>query len=145
MLLGFDWFCWQRIAAQIAAKNYFAVTGQVIHVPAARPSTNFLNRADACRYGYRVNGKGYAGTTYRYVETTPPAEVAAQLWLGKGVSVYYNPDNPADAVLSRELTDQDYGRMLQLGLLNLMVFSFLGLWSRWRVRTIFPADRIWQS
>lgn len=145
LILGFDLFCWHRIAEQIASKNYPMVTGRVTHAQPVDQPTNFLSETVPFGYSYRVHGKGYAGSMYRYVQTAPPTEFAAQLSFGKDIPVYYNPDNPADAVLSRELVDEDYGRMLQLVFLNLMLFSFLGLWMRWRVRMVFPAHQIWQS
>ncbi len=145
LILGFDFFCWHRIAEQITSKNYLVVTGRVTHVQTTSQATNFWGETTSFSYGFRVNGKGYVGNIYRYIEPTTPAEIAAKLSVGKDISVFYNPDNPADAILARELLDDDYVKMLQLVFLNLMLFSFLGLWSRWRVRMVFPAHEIWQS
>ena len=145
LILGFDFFCWHRIAEQITSKRYLAVTGRVTHNQTANVSTTTHGDAAAFSYGYRVNGKGYAGNNYRYIETVPPLPIVSKLAVGQDIRVFYNPSNPADAILSRELLDEDYGKMLQLILLNLMLFSCLGLWLRWRVRMVFPAHQIWQS
>lgn len=94
-------------------------------------------------YTYRVNGSGYVGDSYSYLEKSPAAEIP--LPHGKQIPVFYNPAAPADAVLSREVTADDFEKMLQLTLLNLMGFSFLGLWTRGRARKIFSVPQLWQS
>jgi hypothetical protein len=144
-IIGFDVFCWHRIAEQIASKKYLMVTGRVLHWQTAALSGSISGSVAEFSYGYRVNGKGYAGNTYRYVEMVPPPTTAAQMTSGRDITVFYNPQNPADAILARDLTDDDFGKMLQLVLLNLMLFSLLGLWTRWRVRTVFPGHQLWQA
>jgi hypothetical protein len=144
-IIGFDVFCWNRISEQIASKNYLPVAGRVTHCEPANRPANLSRKAAAFGYGYRVNGRGYAGNTYRYLETVTPTEISSQLIVGSVIPVFYNPDNPADAILARDLVEDDFGKMLQLGMLNLMLFSFLGLWARSRVRKVFSAPQLWQS
>ena len=146
LLLAGDFFCWNRISEQIAAIHYRPASGQITRfqiIPPVAGEPGPAHTEVSFGYTYCVNGRGYAGAIYSYVQADPPPEIS--LPHGKLLTVFYNPNTPADAVLSRELTADDFGKIAQLVLLNLMAFSLLTLWARWRVRINFSSQTIWQS
>ncbi len=145
-MLSGDLFCWNRVAAQLATTHYDTTLGQVSRVQITKPSTNPGNSAPvefSFSYIYRVKNHIYNGNLYSYVEPTPPTDMT--LPAGKTVSVFYNPNNPAEAVLFRELAADDFGKIAQLVLINFMVFSLLLFWARRRALSIFSPQKIWQS
>jgi hypothetical protein len=147
-IVGFDVFCWQRFCAQVASKNYVTVSGRVTR---CRMANDFAGPTDLTRqhfqfsYCYRINGQEYSGRTWRFLENLSPPVAFAQMPEGKVIPVFCDPENPARAVLVRGSSEQDVVKMLQLFCLNTMAFSLLGLWARWRTRTVFNARPIWES
>lgn len=68
----------------------------------------------AVEYEYTVNGKRFTGARISLAETIPESEIESILNrypLGKEVTVYYNPANPRQAVLERDLP-VDFGKGL---------------------------------
>lgn len=92
------------------ARSWPGVKGQVVEVVShdyamARPHVRFH-----CLYRYEVEGKSYLS-----MQITPGShegEEARELKSGQTVDVYYNPDNPADAVLSRVSHPDSFGATL---------------------------------
>lgn len=81
----------------------------------------------AFSYQYEVNGKAYTGMRYRFFEYSLDLKSANSMVAshpaGSAIEVYYDPGNPADAVLSPRLDVQDAAHML-LGLPFLYVALF---------------------
>ena len=147
-MLGFDFFCVRNLLHQKATKDYLPAPGYVERYRIEN-TTNFFTRAVhpqvTLRYSYRVNGHDFSGSVFRYNERIPAQFDAEVLAEGQNVSVYYNSDNPKDAVLARTFTPNDLHHLPLLALFNLMMCSLLGLWLRGRVRQIFHPPRLWQS
>ena len=67
----------------------------------SRVRTDYVPEVD---YRYQVKGQSYFGTQYRrttLLSRLSAETIASRLVRGTRVQVWYNPSNPADAVLSR--------------------------------------------
>ena len=55
------------------------------------------------KYDFEVDGRPYQGTQYRYGQWKSSDDsaktIVASLPVGKQVDVYYNPEDPGDAIL----------------------------------------------
>jgi len=75
-------------------------------------------------YRYEVNGLSFESTRFRYDKFFWTSEWAHNLMaahpVGSQVRVFYNPQNPVDAVLSADMDANDKYLLLILSLFNLM-------------------------
>lgn len=114
LTLIFDGFTIGSAVRQLAATHYGAAPGiiQSSEVTFHHDSDNGTTHGVAFRYTYTVNDKEYTGTRYRYGAGSSSdggwAHTAvAERPPGKAVTVYYNPRNPHDSVLSTGLMGSD--------------------------------------
>jgi hypothetical protein len=102
-------------------------------------------------YSYSVNGRNFRGDARRVVpmlhfETEgTPEEIVGKYPVGKSVTVYYDPNNPADALLTpvpaedaRTLIDALMLIAPMVGGVGLLVAGMAGL-QLWRMRPMFRA------
>jgi len=114
------------------AKSWPAVTGTITHSEIERytDSDGTTYSADL-EYVYEVDGREYAATRYRFGGFTSSSDrsyasgIVRAHPVGAEVDVFYNPDDPADAVLSRGVGGSDYFIALFLTPFNIVM---LGLW-----------------
>jgi hypothetical protein len=123
----------KNLIAQFESRNYPSTTGSIIHSEIASltstPSAASASRAPHTSYGvnfeyrYELNGQSYNATRFRYDHYFWTHEWAQQTVAnhpaGSQIQVFYNPQNPADALLSAGINTQDMILILILALLNL--------------------------
>lgn len=111
-----------------AAKNWQSTSGKIIRSEIRTIRKRGLEERETVRsapaiaYEYNVGGKRYKGERISLAENLPESEIEATLArypLGAQVTVYYDPANPQQAVLERDLPP-DFGK----GLAGM--FAFLG-------------------
>ncbi len=107
----------QVLIKQHAAESYPSVQGRMLasEMQTYTGSKGRIHYRAAFQYEYAVNGLNYRGSRYRYGgylsdEAAASALVAAHP-RGAGVTVYYNPANPADTVLSPKVESDDVFRL----------------------------------
>jgi hypothetical protein len=106
------------------------VTAANIAVVRGDDSTGYLPEVT---YSYVVNGTGHTGKRIRFNRRQYVLKSRAQKELDRypvntGVIVYFDPQNPGDAVLIREATDS---AGLIVGGIALFVFAVvIAIWSR---------------
>jgi len=82
-------------------------------------------------YQYEVDGRTYNGRRYRYdghpsfYNEVEAKQIVAEHPKGSEIDVYYNPDNPADTVLSRGLDTQDLGVVFLFSSITYLLLSIL--------------------
>jgi hypothetical protein len=102
--LFFDGILVYGVYRQLAAEGYPSTVGTITHSQVKESSGE-----DGCsysidvKYTYRVEGREYECSRYRYGEVSSGGgnarRVVDSLPVGKQIEVYYNPADPADAVL----------------------------------------------
>jgi len=103
----------EALIRQHAAESYPSVQGQMLasEVQTYTGSKGSIHYRAAFLYEYEVNGRDYRGGRYRYAGYSSDAATAGALVAahpkGSEVTVYYNPDNPADTVLSPRVEPRD--------------------------------------
>lgn len=101
-------------------------------------------------YSYTVNGKSYRGEQRRVVPMLhfdtegTPEQVVAKYPVGKSVTVYYDPNNPADALLARVPEPSAQSLIDALTLIapvvagiGLLIAGLAGV-NLWRTRGLMP-------
>ncbi len=120
-----------------AARRWPATTGKILSsgIAARRkpssPHGNDVANYPEVIYEYRVGGRRYRGERLSIGETAGNfgvEETLARYPAGATVTVYYNPANPAEAVLERDLPPQfargiTYAFMIFLGGAAILLFS----------------------
>lgn len=95
-----------------ASQNWPSTTGRILFSSVEQRRTSNARGGystsyyPVVRYDYTVNGQQYQGGTINFGQVglgsyNAVAQKAAQYPVGSMVQVYYNPENPADAVLDR--------------------------------------------
>ncbi len=118
---------------QIRALGFPQTTGnvsncQVTHHRGGKGSTMYDVEVE---YSYRVNGEAFKGDRYRY-NTYPTSDskwataVVSEHPVGAAVPVFYDPQNPGDALLSPGIDGGDLFNLLFLTPFNLIM---VGLWA----------------
>lgn len=108
-----------------------------------RTSTD-ISYASNIAYTYRVAGREHQGQRVRWdweLERTDAEATVARYPVGSGVTVYYDPDDPANAVL--EPGGAAYGYQVLIGL-GVFFLAIPALWfaARALVLTLLPGFRI---
>ena len=115
---------------QIRAESYPSVVGAITHseVDAHHDSDGTTYSVDV-EYVYMVDDRQYEGDRYRYGQMgssdNNAHRIVASLPVGKEVPVYYNPADPADAVLKTGIEGSDLFMALFMTPFNLVM---LGGW-----------------
>ena len=111
------------------------------------------NYSPNVQYKYAVAGKTYSGNRYRfgdlYAVEGKSHQIVAEHPVGKPVLVYYNPDDPADALLQPGVDGGDLFLAMFLLPLNLVLFVIGSLLAGkvWRSSTKAPAGgaKMWDD
>lgn len=110
------------------AQSWHKTTGRVTHSEVRAQKRRNMDDHEQTRsvpvvkYEYTVNGKRFSGDRISMAEIIPESDIESTLDrypVGKEVTVYYNPSNPRQAVLERDLP-VDFGKGLAA------VFAVLG-------------------
>ena len=115
---------------QIQAQGYPSVVGAITHseVDAHHDGDGTTYSADV-KYVYTVDGREHRGDRYRYGEMASSDRnahrIVASLPVGKEVPVYYEPADPADAVLKTGIEGSDLFMALFMTPFNIVM---LGGW-----------------
>jgi hypothetical protein len=121
--LGFDAIVGRDLMLQVQAQSYPHVAGRILRSEVkpchdGSDGTSPRNFEPDVEYAYAVNGIEHTGTQYRYSHDPMWrfSESAARSLLPKGedAAVYYNPRDPADAILSPGLLGLDVLALLWL-------------------------------
>jgi hypothetical protein len=121
LIAGFTvWMFWmftfrgtQALIRQHAAESYPSVAGwmRASEVETYTGSKGRIHYRAAFLYEYTVDGRNYRGGRYRYAGYSSDAATANALVAAhpqnSEVTVYYNPKNPADTVLSPRVESRD--------------------------------------
>lgn len=131
-LVGFfDWKAGGQIVGQIVSTHFPVATGQITH---SEVSTHGGSKKTTfgvdIQYRYDVAGRSFEGRRFRYDDVASSnfawaQEVVAAHPVGAQTTVFYNPKNPQDAVLSPGLSGEDLMWFLFLTPFNMAMF---GLW-----------------
>jgi hypothetical protein len=102
-ILVFDGYLGWSAYRQIRAQNYPTTAGAVTHSEVEGHGGRHSNYSPNVLYKYAVAGKTYSSNRYRFGDVYAVEGKAHQIVgehpVGKQVRVYYNPDDPADALL----------------------------------------------
>ncbi len=126
-----------KLAEVSAARRWPATTGKILSSGIAARRKPSQPRGDSVAnypevvYEYRVGGRRYRGERVSIGEAAGNfgvEETLARYPAGAAVQVYYNPANPAEAVLERELPPQfargiTYASLIFLGGAAILLFS----------------------
>lgn len=134
VVLWFDSYAGSDLWKQLGCRTYPAVTGHITYseVTRHRGSKGRAYYGVGIRYRYAVNDRFFEGTRIRYNGATSAgwawaAKTVAEHPVGSQTQVFYNPENPQDALLSPGVDGSDLILVLFAMPLNLAV---LGLWMR---------------
>ncbi len=103
-----DYVVLETSTRQVLAGRFATTTGEIMRSELGRGATRL--RGLDVGYSYLVNGVKYTGLRYRYDDRNGAFDYKAVTCAfppGSTQTVYYNPDNPADAVLSPGLNGCD--------------------------------------
>lgn len=120
---------------QFESRNYPHTIGFITHSavashevmhPASRiGSTSQINYGVDFKYNYKVDDQPFDSARFRYNNYSWKYEWAKQLVadhpVGSQIQVFYNPENPSDAILFVGLDGTDITLLTILALLNLVV------------------------
>jgi hypothetical protein len=136
ILLGAFIVLWGRYAMSIPdlmrqyrAQSFHKTEGQVLStgIVSQRTSKGEVLYHPVFLYKYEIGGVSYKGQRYHYIDYSLDSNSANQIVTshptGSKVEVYYNPANPADAVLLPLVDVQDIAHLL-LGMPFLYLASF---------------------
>jgi hypothetical protein len=121
-----DYVVLETSVHQFLADKYAMTVGEIVRSELGQGTLG--RRGINIGYSYNANGVDYTGRLYRYDERNGAFDyklVAKAFPPGSRQIVYYNPDNPADAVLSPGLSGCDL--LLALFALPLNVIS-IAVW-----------------
>jgi hypothetical protein len=139
-----DWFVFRGAIRQVIAEFYATTTGYITHsgLKEHRGSRGRVDYAPDIKFRYEVAGQAFSGDRYRYGQGYTNDKFAARTIevfpVGKVITVYYNPNDPADSLLQPGLMGVDLFSALFLVPFNMIV---LALW--WAVLDRLAA-RIWK-
>ncbi|HMD54961.1 MAG TPA: DUF3592 domain-containing protein [Phycisphaerae bacterium] len=141
LIVALDCLLIINLIPQYESRTYPSTTGLIIQsTVTSQQTTSHANGFTTVhttygvdfKYRYEVNGRSFEATRYRYNSYSASHAwaqgVVAAHPVGSRVQVFYNPQNPADALLSTGLDSTDIILFLTLTIFNLLV-AFL--WWRW--------------
>jgi nitrogen fixation-related uncharacterized protein len=103
-----DYVVLETSTRQVLAGRFATTTGEIMHSELGRGAAR--RRGLDVGYSYVVNGVKYTGLRYRYDDRNGAFDykaVSCAFPAGSTQTVYYNPANPADAVLAPGLNGCD--------------------------------------
>lgn len=123
----------RMLALQYQAQSFPGTQGRILSgkVVQYTGSKGRIYYRASFSYRYQVNGQTYEGRRYRYDghPSFSSEDEANQMMLahppGSDVQVYYNPNDPADAVLSPSIDAQDVSLVFLFAPMNLLFLSLL--------------------
>jgi len=123
-------FIWLAVC-QLRTESYSVTEGMVTHSDLKVESdSKEISYRPEVRFRFQVAGQEYEGKRIRYDYLTlrkdRAYEVLSNYPVQKTVTVYYNPDAPADAVLEKELDIAGFYGLLFLTPFNAISFGFVG-------------------
>lgn len=101
---------WHTWRTSESAKTWPAVKGHVVEAITARNSPSPPHVKYHCLYSYKVDDK-----TYSSLQIAPGAhygDLARDLIKGQEITVYYNPADPAEALLDKTARPDDFGGVM---------------------------------
>jgi Protein of unknown function (DUF3592) len=113
VLVAGDYVVLETSARQLRAGGYTTTGGEITRSDIGRSAIR--RRGIDMSYSYSVNGVGYKGSQYRYDDRNGAFDyrsITNSFRRGSLTTVYYNPANPADSVLSPGLDGCDLLLML---------------------------------
>lgn len=124
------------VIRQIQALSFPNVPGTIVNC-AIKPGQTRGHSHIELEYAYEVAGVAHTGKTYRrgFVNASRKFMHALvdALPAGKVVDVFYNPDDPADAVLVQGIDGGDLFAAMALTPFNVVMLAMWTLtWNRWR-------------
>ena len=152
-LLAFDGYVGWSVYRQIRAQNYPTTKGVITHSEVTGHGGRHSNYSPSLQYKYAVAGKTYSGNRYRfgdvYAVEGKAHQIIAEHPVGKQVQVYYNPDDPADALLQPGVEGGDLFLatfLLPFNLILLVIASLLA-GKVWRGSAKAPAGgaKMWDD
>ncbi|MBC7768539.1 MAG: DUF3592 domain-containing protein [Phycisphaerales bacterium] len=136
LTLGGDFFAINAIRQQLRAEQFPSVTGVITQneieiTPSSKGGSNYAARL---HFAYSVDGRAYVGDRHRYGGYTASAEhaesLASRYPVGAPVIVYFNPDDPADAILSPGVDGADVFVLFFLLPFNVILFGAIAALAR---------------
>jgi Protein of unknown function (DUF3592) len=132
MLLIADFVCFPQIVRQYGSQHYSKTTGKILYYEIQnfrRSSGHGYSSASyesvKTRYSYQVNGQSFESQKYRYfLSYSGNKFIAPDYSAGSTVPVFYNPQNPKDAVLNQGLNNNDVTFLLAAAFFNLFALIF---------------------
>lgn len=127
---AFDVFIGYNIWRQTQAKNWPTVAGEVTRseVESSTDSDGTTYRAEVS-FRYEVNGQEHESDTWRFgawgsSDSSEARDVVKRFPVGRTVDVYYNPDDPASAVLEVGVQGMDLFLLLFMTPFNVVMLGF---------------------
>jgi hypothetical protein len=124
VLVAGDGVVLETSARQLRAGGFATTLGEITRSELGRSAVR--HRGVDIGYSYSVNGTGYLGSQYRYDERNGAFDYKAitnEFQRGSKKTIYYNPANPADSVLSPGLNGRDLLQALFAIPFNILTFA----------------------
>jgi Protein of unknown function (DUF3592) len=131
VIVVIDCFFIKSLIPQIESRSYPSTTGWIIS-----SKVREMGGPDAPCYGvsfkyrYQVNGHSYEETRFRYAyyagSLSWARNLAASHPAGSQIQVFYNPQNPADSLLSAGINAEDI--IFSLFFTSVTIFIFYLWW-----------------
>jgi hypothetical protein len=133
-----------RLSSQFQSTFYPKVPGRIVRSQVDSEAGNrrrLSSHKVNLGFQYEVGGKSYESSSYRFLETLSHQEDAVRKTVeehppGRAVDVYYNPSNPAQAVLAPGLNASDFVFLhLLIPFNGVVAFLALATWYNLRARS----------
>jgi hypothetical protein len=127
LTLGVDIYLGSAFFRQYKSGKYVETTGVILqsalHTQTLTMHTgdSYLQTNTIIRYSYQVDSRRFVSKKYRYFFSTAGQVIAASYLPGAMVPVFYNPQNPSEAVLSRGISKRDVCIIEFVGAFNLLL------------------------
>ncbi|MGD1085411.1 MAG: DUF3592 domain-containing protein [Verrucomicrobiota bacterium] len=131
-----DVFVFGAAAWQFQSRNFARTQGEIQISQVTRRM--LVNSGITIEYSYTVNGREYRGSGYRYDDQQSclqAEDLVRRFPEWSAQTVYYNPNHPADSVLSTGVDGTDLVLMLFATPINVVIFM-LWRWMLGRLREI---------
>lgn len=146
LTLPFDAKAIHTACKQIQALAFDTVEGTIIDSRIIENQGEVVTYEATVQFRYHVNGREFTGNQYRHWLSAGDHRHAERMAAGHPsggkTTVYYNPANPAEALLDPGLAAQDFFALLWLTPFNIVMLGSWALATRLlrRRRGIIPAD-----
>jgi hypothetical protein len=137
--LLFDCFVVHSVTMRLWALSFSSTTGTVIHseLKTSPDSDGETTYQPEVHYHYSVEAAAHTGTTYQFSQFLTSSSRRARSVvrahpIGKPVTVFYNPQNPSQAVLHRGLDGSELFMVVFMTPFNAVMVAFWGGVVRWR-------------